>query len=59
MIDIRFLSPFLLDQKTVNTDNLIISFKTIYLAKIITANFAYYNFNYAITKNNLDLKPYK
>lgn len=59
MIDVRFLSLFLLNQKNINTDTFITSFKIIYLIKIIKTDFTKFFFEYTIIKSNLDLKCYK
>lgn len=59
MINIGFLSSSIFDQKNINIDIFMTSFRIIYLAKIITIDLANCFFDYAITKGNPDLKSYK
>ena len=59
MIDVRFSLLFSLDQKTVNTDTFITSFRKIHSAKIISTNLANRSFDYVIIGSNPNLKPHK
>lgn len=59
MIDIRFLSLFLLNHKNLNIDIFITSFRIIYLTKTMTTDLTNKSFDYTITRNNPDLDCHK
>lgn len=59
MINVKFLSPPLLNQENLNINTFIIFFKIIHLTKIITTDLENYLFDHIINRNNLELNYHK